>query len=392
MSNTLHEILSSSKDFVRKYIRENFKDTFVYHSIVHTEDVVKSSIEIGKGCNLDGKELTLLQLAAWFHDVGYSAEKDNHEAKSIEIATGFLTEKGISDDDLKTICNAILATKMPQEPHTLLERVLCDADLQSLGSKSFFDKGKLLRCERKMISAEVNDEFDWLTIQVEFLQQHKYHTPFANAMYGEQKQKNLDKLNRRLNKEIELNRKPDPESTQMKKPTRGVETLFRLTIKNHTQLSAIADNKANIMLSINAIILSIVISTVVPNFGSTPELVAPTIILIFSCVCTIIFATLSTRPKITEGKFKRQDVIDKKANLVFFGNFYNMEMEEFEWAMGEVLKDDEFLYGSLKRDLFFLGKVLARKYKYLRITYAVFMYGIITSVLAYIAVFLLPMI
>ena len=96
-----------------------------------------------------------------------------------------------------------------------------------------------------------------------------------------------------------------------------------------------------------------------------------------------ILSVLATRPNVTEGKFSKKDVEDKKVNLLFFGNFHKMSLPEFEWAIGELMKDKDYLYSSMTKDLYFLGKVLNRKYKILRITYLVFMIGIIVSVLAF---------
>lgn len=170
---------------------------------------------------------------------------------------------------------------------------------------------------------------------------------------------------------------------------RGVETMYRTTYRTHVNLSSIADNKANIMLSINAIIVSITVSTLVPNFSNNPKLIIPTLLLLLVCLTSIVFATLSTMPKVTEGIFTREDISQKRSNLLFFGNFYNMKMEDFHWGMMEMIKDSDFLYSSMTRDLYFLGKVLAKKYSYLRTCYRIFMYGLITAVLAFAIAFLI---
>jgi hypothetical protein len=97
----------------------------------------------------------------------------------------------------------------------------------------------------------------------------------------------------------------------------------------------------------------------------------------------MILSVLATRPNVTRGKFTKEDVENKKVNVLFFGNFHKMELPDFEWAISEMMKDRDYLYSSMKKDLYFLGKVLDRKYKILRLTYTVFMAGIIISVLAY---------
>jgi hypothetical protein len=172
-------------------------------------------------------------------------------------------------------------------------------------------------------------------------------------------------------------------------PERGVETMFRVALRNHMTLSDIADTKANILLSVNAIIVSLALSNLLPKLDnpSNSHLLVPTIIFIVFTVASIILSITATRPNVTEGKFSREDVANKKVNLLFFGNFHQMKLDDFEWGISEMMNDRDYLYGSLTKDLYFLGLVLNRKYKILRLTYTVFMIGIIVSVLAFITAF-----
>ena len=164
--------------------------------------------------------------------------------------------------------------------------------------------------------------------------------------------------------------------------------MFRTSLRNHIQLSAIADNKANIMLTINSLIISIVISFLLPNIKNDQMLIYPSAILLTVCILAIIFAVISVIPNVTNGTFTKEDILNKEANLLFFGNFYKMKLEDFEWGIKEIMKDNDFLYSSMIRDFYNLGLVLSKKYKYLRICYQVFMYGIIISVFAFIITFL----
>lgn len=172
--------------------------------------------------------------------------------------------------------------------------------------------------------------------------------------------------------------------------SRAIDTMFRVTLNNHTRLSEIADSKANILLSVNAIIISIVLSSLIPKLDAPRNyhLIVPTFILLMSSVVSIIFAIISTRPKVTSGSFTRDEVQQKKVNILFFGNFYKMPLSEYEWAMNELMKDRDALYNTLTKDLYYLGLVLNRKYKLLRITYGIFMTGIIVSVIAFVWAFL----
>lgn len=129
-------------------------------------------------------------------------------------------------------------------------------------------------------------------------------------------------------------------------------------------------------------------TVLVTRFDETPAIILPTLLFLLFCLITIIFAILSTRPNISSGKFSKEDIKQNKVNLLFFGNFYNMELEDYEWAIGELMRNDENLYGTMIKDQYSLGKVLAKKYKLLRIAYNVFMFGIIISVLAFVFAFI----
>ena len=167
-------------------------------------------------------------------------------------------------------------------------------------------------------------------------------------------------------------------------PTRGIETMFRTTSKNHMELSAIADNKANIMISINSIIISVLVSVLIRKLEEYPHMTVPAIVLILVCLTTIVFAVLATRPNVTSGMFKHEDIIDKKANLLFFGNFHRMKLDDYKWGMTEMLKDADYLYGSMIKDIYFLGAVLGKKYRLLRMSYTIFMFGFVMSILGFV--------
>ena len=177
------------------------------------------------------------------------------------------------------------------------------------------------------------------------------------------------------------------EKKKDKRPERGIETVFRTTSSNNQQLSNQADNKAHIMIQINAIVISYLLSILLSNKGTPKNLTAPIIVLLIVNVVTIIFAMLATRPNIPTGKFTNQEIDTKKVNLLFFGNFYKMGLDEYMDGMLKMMDDYDFLYRSLIRDIYHQGVVLGKKYQLLRMSYSVFMFGLVISVLAFVAVF-----
>ena len=169
---------------------------------------------------------------------------------------------------------------------------------------------------------------------------------------------------------------------------RGVSDMFRTSYRTHMELSAIADNKSNIMISINGIIISIIIASISPKIDSNPWLLLPTSVLLISCLASMVFAVLSARPRVSKEKVSLQDVRDNKANILFFGNFYTLSRADYVEGLEELMLDSERLYDTMARDLHGLGVVLAKKYKLLRIAYNIFMIGLVLSVISFIFVFI----
>ncbi|RZV56863.1 MAG: phosphohydrolase, partial [Flavobacteriaceae bacterium] len=161
--------------------------------------------------------------------------------------------------------------------------------------------------------------------------------------------------------------------------------MYRTQLRNHIKLSDIADTKANILLSVNAIIISLVLSNLISKLDnpSNDYLIIPTIVFILFSIASMILSILATRPNVTRGEFTKEDVANKNVNLTFFGNFHKMSLEEYEWAVNELIQDKDYVYNSLTKDLYFLGKVLDRKYRILRLTYTIFMLGTIISVILF---------
>lgn len=159
--------------------------------------------------------------------------------------------------------------------------------------------------------------------------------------------------------------------------------MFRVALRNHLNLSRIADNKANTLISVNALIISIILGSMFPKIDNNPYLIYPGLTIILFSIVTIIISILSTIPKTSHGVMSREEVLNKEGNLIFFGNFHKMTLEDYEWSISELMKDRDYLYKSLTRDLYFLGKVLNRKYMLLRYSYYVFMIGLITSIVMF---------
>ena len=389
----MDNLIAEAEKYVIQYLNENLDNKFVYHNLSHTQDVVKKANKLAELIDLKETDKLHLILSAWFHDTGYTKKIDNHEAESVKIVSAFLKDHNVSENDIKSISDLILATTMNYEPKNTLEKIIRDADCAHIGSKKFGNITELLRKEWELACSKTLSEEEWLSMNIDFLSNnHRFYTNEASAKWDKTKSQNLAQLlktQNRLNQDTtKLKHKKEELSFKKNKvdlPERGIETMFRVTLKNHITLSNIADTKANILLSVNAIIVSLVLSNLVSKLDnpSNHYLIVPTVVFVLFTVASIILSILATRPNVTSGKFTKEDVANKKVNLLFFGNFHKMSLKDFEWAMGEMMQDRDYLYSSMKKDLYFLGLVLDKKYKILRLTYSVFMIGIIVSVIVF---------
>ncbi|WPR77237.1 Pycsar system effector family protein [Algoriphagus sp. NG3] len=375
------------ESWIRSMFEYRQKSEFCYHNIDHTLQIVEKSQEIGEYYKLGKEDLEDLYFSSWMHDVGYwDGEGEGHEARGAEMAEQYLVELGINLERIERIKSMILATKIPQKPSNLLEEIICDADLYHLSSEKFYEQTLLLKKEKENSGNEKMPLVEWLRGSQVFMRSHNYHTEYAKKFLQPGKERNLKLIEMKIEEELkdkEANSQGKKSKKEKKKSERGVETMFRITSSNHLQLSALADNKANIMISVNSIIISIVVTVLVRKLEEFPIYTIPTIMLIATCLTAMVFAILATRPKVTTGVVTKEDVSKKQGNLLYFGNFHEMSLSDYKEGMHTLMEDGSYLYDSMITDIYFLGKVLSKKYHLLRKSYNIFMFGFVISVLSF---------
>ena len=169
--------------------------------------------------------------------------------------------------------------------------------------------------------------------------------------------------------------------------SRGIETMFRTSYRTNMDLSGLADAKANIMISINGIIISIILASISPKIDANPWLLIPTAVLLLTCLGSMALAVLAARPRVSSQVISLEDVRRNNKNLLFFGNFVSMPEEDFVLGMKELVMNTDNLYINMIRDIYGLGSVLMKKFSLLRRSYTVFMFGLILGVLLFIIVY-----
>jgi len=390
-----HALSKKVQQYIGIFYESHSGNLFPYHNSNHTENVVQAVEQIANHYQLNDRDFFVVTTAAWFHDLGYQiGEGIEHEMKGAEIAETFLKESGVDSDIILGVKQCIIATKMPQQPTTLLEQIVCDGDLFHFGTDGFRESDKLMRKEWVLRYKKEVDKKEWQKNSIQLLQSHHYHTDYAQLLLNSKKQENLEWLVKKNKDKKDLpaekavntssieSNEPSIEK-KVERPARGIETMFRVASTNHQRLSDMADSKAHIMISVNSIIISVVIALVVRKLETLHNLIIPTMMLLVGSVVAVIFSVLATRPKIPSGYFSQEQLANRSVNLLFFGNFYKMDYDHYYEGMKQVMSDSEFLYASLIKDIHSQGIILGNKYKLLRISYTIFMYTLVASVLAF---------
>lgn len=418
------ELTTKAEAFVRETLPERLDPAMVYHNLDHTLEVSANCTLLLENIKVDDSMSENIILAALFHDAGYTVKVDGHEWEGCRIAREFLTRHHFPEERIAAVEALIMATSHGVAPQNTSESILRDADVLHIGKKGYRKKAELLRKEVEWIRGVTVPEEEWTKENIKFLKSAVFHTKYAKEKYGPRKDENLKKQQlllkemqtadaaRKLREAAAETAKTVENGSkglagvagriidgfsagqneriqrinplEQKSTARGVETLFRNITRTHIDLSANADRKANMMISVNSILISILISTLVGRLPAFPHLIAPTIIIISVCMVSLAFAILSSRPNVTQGVVSREDIENKRGNLLFFGNFHNMSIEDYTYGMEKLMMDAEYLYGSMIRDVYYLGTVLEKKYKYIRYSYDVFGLGLLISVISFV--------
>lgn len=386
------QLFLDTEQFVVDLYDNSEKEGLIYHNLEHTKYVAKRATQIAAHHELSEEDTFVIFISAWFHDVGYLfGPAQGHEDRSIASMKEFAQMHDIPNYVIDKIEACIGATKDSIEPASLPEQILVDADSYNLGTKRFKVSNESVFQEFNATGNSVA-ELQFTKNALSMMEKHSFRTKYALELLFDSKQKNMKKLKSKISK-LEKEEKADKAEsvdetkdvilTEKHGTTKGMQTMLRLTSQNHVQLSEMADAKANILISVNAIIISVILSVLLRKLTEDPYLTIPTLIFLVSSVTTIVLAIMATRPKVNTGRFSQEDIDNKKTNLLFFGNFHKMDYETYSDAMRTMMTDADYLYGSMLQDIFVLGTVLGRKYKLLRLAYTLFMVGIIVSVLAF---------
>jgi len=180
-------------EYVLNKLKRELSPMLTFHNLEHTLDVFNAANSLCESEGVGEFEGKLVQTAAIYHDVGFTIEGAGHEEHSCAIAKESLPRYGYSDDAIEIICGIIKATKVPQQPENHLQQIICDADLDYLGRDDYTIIST--RLYEELINREqISSESEWLDLQINFLQNHRYFTETSKSLRSEKKEENLHRL------------------------------------------------------------------------------------------------------------------------------------------------------------------------------------------------------
>jgi hypothetical protein len=390
-------IVRDARVYILKRYNALHSTQLTYHNYQRTNALAVLVKEIGERATQQKGIIDIAQLGALFLFSGYLHAGEPEVTHSIQECQQFLRSKSTTDSAIAQVTTAMQTVLQQQTPKTAEAQILHDAVYALHYGPAFFDHNPYWQLEAGNRAGSPIPLYEWLDQQCQALQKVRFYTHYAKITYEDtiatnrlQLEELLEKASRKLPEDWE----DDPDllrkyqGLERKTPIRATQTFFRANYRNHINLSAIADNKANIMISVNTILISVLITFLsYKNIGETqPMILLPVIIFLVTGLASLTFAILSARPKVTMLNKNVKNKTTIQRNIIFFGNFVHMPLEDFESAMDAMLRDGELLYGNMTRDLYYLGKVLEKKYRYLSISYNIFMVGFVATVAIFLMV------
>ncbi len=379
------DILKEAELYVIRLFDEKLPAGMVYHNFSHSNETLANCRKMAKHYKLSEEETEKLSLAALFHDTGYVFDYADHENASKKIAADFLRERNYTKSFIDEVADLIESTRHKKVPDGLLQQILHDADHLHLGKKSFFDRSQLLRAEWEHCLGKKFDDNSWQKEQLHFLKNKQFYTDYARLNFEKRRLKNLRKQTEKV-----LRLRDEP-----LKKNRGIETMYRSVYRTHIDLSSIADSKANMMISINTIIVSVIMAIIGSGFTFTGRdfiqhmrFTIPMCILLLGCLGSVVFAVLSASPTVTTKKVDTKKIEENKSSVLFFGNFVHLELSRFVESLEMFRRQPTTVYDNMSVDIYYLGHVLQRKYRLLRISYMTFLGSLSLSVLVFLVIFI----
>ncbi len=410
------EYLQKIELFATRMIVGEVPEKVVHHNIKWTRRLVDAVKEIAEKENLPEEELEITLITAWMYGTGFR-DVDMFHGEEIfqgcvkctqQISKMYLEEINYPKEKIEKIFQMLENSIFTGDPKNKMEEVFVDALNNDFANPKGLKYLKSMYEELIILNTVHYGKKSWYDVVLELLGNFHYRTDYGKEFLEPKKEKLIQKLlkeRKKLEKEegVALKRElniNDEELKSLKKSLnkakgrddRGIQTLFRIISKNHYTLITTVDRKANIMISVSAVIVTLAIGGVIGPATEVLEIqFLPIVLISFTSMLSILFAIFAIRPVHNHGSFTEDEVRNKQGNLLYFGNFHNMHVKDYEWGMLQMLNDRDYLYSSMIRDIYYLGQSIKKKHRNLRISLNIFMVGFFVTIISFLYIKLIIM-
>lgn len=385
LSNNMQAVtpvfLTKASQFCLEQINHFKSKGLIVHNFTFAQHLSNHIYQLGILNQFDEHDILAPQIASYMLILGYQDNYNEPWEHAIPYAKDFCATHEIDEELKEKIIYTLFSLNKQGDPLSNEARLFADA----LHSYKWIENNdtfiQMYRTERQLKAADLFEDLDWEELILRELLDMRLFLEGSNKIYQERLSHTISEQNEKIQKlQRKTIRLADAKAfTQIEKrvPTSGIQTFFRTNYRNHINLSAIADNKANIMISVNAVLITVIISILsYKNLTEIePGVFFPAVIFLCFGLASLTLAVMASRPKVTNHLDPDTAKKGLSKNLIFFGNFVKLTEEEYEEAMDNMLKDSNLLYSNLSADLYNLGKVLDKKYKLLAASYNFFLIG-----------------
>lgn len=362
----------------------------LWHNYAHTNELVQLCSGLVSGREFEEEDLTALYTAAWFGFTGWLFDPADPLSASRQLALQFLQAEQQPERLRQKVSYLLGLTDLVERPGSPTGQVLWDALVALQFAGNYAESQKLRRKEREQLAGELIAGPAWRQEELGRIRGLQCFTAEGKARYEPALARNVRELERRVWEEASAPPREEPI-----RPTNGnpVSTYFRSAYQTHIHLSAIADRKAQMLLSVNALLISVLISVLsYSNLAETrPMLLIPVMLFLLFGLSSLLFAVLSVRPRVSRHPVEGMPEAERRGSLLFFGNYTRLDADRYVEEMTALCADGAELQKAMHRDLHALGMVLDRKFRTVGMAYNLFLAGTLGGVASFLLVqFLFP--
>ncbi len=367
-----------------------------YHHFARTREIVEACKEIAKGSKLDDGARDVAVLSAWFYDTCYTAGSDDH-AKSLELCLEFLEQQHAIQPSHEQIVACFQGTAGAERTapgpadgspveHVTASDVLHDARLAVLAASDYVERVELLRFELQRRSERMYSDIEWTQHCISFFGAHPYRTRFAQLAYGSGRAANLARLQKQLRKQLKgvEQERADDAASVAKRIGKSAESVYYHFTRVGTSLIAIADHRTSTMIHVNAIMISITVALLARKIETERDLLWPAVLLLAVNLLVVFLSINSMR--VEKRRTSAEAIRMRDANLLALMNEVPLTLSEYTDRMSTLVADPPEFQRKVLEHLYFVRAELIGRGKSLRLTYAVFLYGIALAVVAFVVV------